>query len=169
MYITKTPVRCSAHLYNWPWAKSFSCLSWCGRQAVPLLLNFVGCNSPLFVRFEALIVPPCWQEEQRWWWQFGIRFRVQKFVAHLRDTIARGVYPPNNHGAIPSQTHVPPAFFRHSPTNNFWTLHTQFCAILCVFSVNLEVAISDNDTKKLKKNINGVGKEHPMLSFLSGG
>ena len=45
-----------------------------------------------------------------------------------------------------------------TPSNNFWTFYTQFCAILCVFSVNFASWQSGILTPKKWKTINGVGK-----------
>jgi len=75
----------------------------------------------------------------------------------------------------PPHSHIFPLFHHPSPrtnpthANNFWTFYMQFCAILCVFSVNFGSCQSGIMTPKMKKYINGVGKTHCMLVFVSWG
>jgi len=62
----------------------------------------------------------------------------------------------------PKLTSTSSLLFRHPiPTNKFFcTFYAQFCAILCVLSVNLGSWQSGIMTPENKKNINGVGKAH---------
>ena len=50
-------------------------------------------------------------------------------------------------------SHVSPRLFCHPHANNFWTSYTQFCAILCVFSVNFRSWQSGIMTPKNERNI----------------
>jgi len=77
---------------------------------------------------------------------------------------SNAVYPPNNLGALPpiltsppfsATPHPLPLPAAPPPANNFWTFYTQFCAILCVFSVNFgswqsEIMTQKNEEKNYK-------------------
>jgi len=64
--------------------------------------------------------------------------------------------PPFSRLPLPPQT-----IFGHCILN--------FVQFMRVFSEFWKLSVRDDDPKKQKKNINGVGKTHCMLSFLSGG
>ena len=94
-------------------------------------------------------------------------------VASCHRPLAQGPgasIPPTTMAPFTPILTSPPIFSATTPThtNNFWTLCTQFCAILCVFSVNFGSCQSGIMIHKTK-NIHGVGKTHCMLSFLSAG
>jgi len=103
---------------------------------------------------------------------FGTRSRVQETVgrsppgehrrceargATLTFEAYTGASIPNNHGAIlPFSRLAPPPFLAPPPSShsdNFWTLYTQFCEILCVFSVNFRSCQSGIMTPKKQKKI----------------
>jgi len=51
--------------------------------------------------------------------------------------LAGASIPPTTMALPPKLTFTPPSLFRHPiPQTIFWTFYAQFCAILCVFSVN---------------------------------
>ena len=58
----------------------------------------------------------------------------------------------------PLSRHASPHPTHPTPTNNFWTFYTQFCAILCAFSVNFGSWQSGIMTPQKLKN--GVGKTY---------
>ena len=87
------------------------------------------------------------------------RFKLQIRNRHttLRSTgIWAGASIPPTTLALFSHSHIlpPPRFFScHPPpsANNFWTSYTQFCAILCVFSVNFGSCQSGIMTQRNEK------------------
>ena len=64
----------------------------------------------------------------------------------------RGVYPPNNHGAIPPILTSSP-LSATPPASNFWTLYTQFCAIYACFRWILRSCQSGIMTSQNQKKI----------------
>jgi len=76
--------------------------------------------------------------------------------------VFRGVYPPTTMALFPPFARLPPfpppltsLPDPPQPANSFWTFYMQFCAILCVSSVNFGSWQSGTMTPKNEKYING--------------
>jgi len=80
---------------------------------------------------------------------------------------SRGVYPPNNHGALPPNSHIYPFISATPSRKQFLDIVYAILCNLCVFSVNF--GSCQSGIIMIPKNINGVGKAHCMFSFLSEG
>jgi len=73
-----------------------------------------------------------------------VAFNAREAGAYLTPSI-----PPTTMALYPHSYVLPPV--SATPANNFWTLYTQFCAILCVFSVNFGSCLSRIMTQKTQK------------------
>jgi len=99
--------------------------------------------------------------------------RIQ--MSHIDDSSYSGAsIPQQPWRSFPPISRLPPPLSATPPPQTiFWTFYTQFCAILCVFSVNFGSWVRNNDTKKLKNIYKWgwylIGTAHCMLAFFKVG
>jgi len=87
--------------------------------------------------------------------QSAKRYVLKGTGSHSLPADCRGVfsYPPTTMALFPPFSRLPPPPLMPTPlpAHNFWTLYMQFCAILCMLSVNFGSCQSGIITKKQKK------------------
>jgi len=65
--------------------------------------------------------------------------------------VGRGIYPPNNHGAIPLNSHIPPFFLPPLPPQTiFGHCICNFVQFMRVFGEFWKLSVGDNDPQKTK-------------------